>query len=342
MLVGIPLGVLSAMRQYSKLDFLLTGITFLGISIPSFLLGLGGLWILGVILKLVPIAGMSTPGRPTDFFDFLRHLFLPATILGFGYAALFMRYTRAAMLEVINTDYITTARSKGLPSRTVISRHAFRNALIPVITILALSLPEIVGAAVVTEQVFSWPGVGLLMVKAVGARDFYAIMGVALVLAVAVLVVQPPRRHRVRLRRPAHPVRLMATAEAAPLSAAARGSTHASTRNRRPGAHCVASSPSARDGGDSSSSSLMVSLPSSGTRQPPTTRTSGWGSPIGRPTGSSCSAPTRWAATCCRALLVGGRVSILVAWSSVAIATTIGTAVGVVGWLLRRAASTSC
>jgi peptide/nickel transport system permease protein len=188
MLVGIPLGILSATRQYSKLDFLLTGITFLGISIPSFLLGLGGLWILGVILKLVPIAGMSTPGRPTDFFDFLRHLALPATILGFGYAAIFMRYTRASMLEVINTDYITTARSKGLSNRVVIVRHAFRNAIIPVITILAISLPEIVGAAVVTEQVFTWPGVGLLMVQGVSARDYYAIMGVALVIALAVLV----------------------------------------------------------------------------------------------------------------------------------------------------------
>jgi peptide/nickel transport system permease protein len=188
MLVGVPLGIISATRQYSKLDFLLTGITFLGISIPSFLLGLGGLWILGVIFKLVPIAGMTTPGRPTDFIDFLRHLFLPATILGFGYAAIFMRYTRAAMLEVIHTDYITTARSKGLPNGTVVRRHAFRNALIPIITILALSLPEIVGAAVVTEQVFTWPGVGLLMVQGIGARDFYAIMGVALVVALFVLI----------------------------------------------------------------------------------------------------------------------------------------------------------
>ena len=189
MLVGIPLGVLSATRQYSKLDFFLTGATFLGISVPSFLLGLAGLWILGVILKLVPIGGMSTPGRPTDFFDFLRHLALPATILGFGYAALFMRYTRAAMLEVIHTDYITTARSKGLSNRTVIGRHAFRNAVIPVITILALSIPEIVGAAVVTEQVFTWPGVGLLMVQGISGRDFYMIMGVALVVAVSVLIV---------------------------------------------------------------------------------------------------------------------------------------------------------
>jgi peptide/nickel transport system permease protein len=186
--IGVPLGVLSATKQYSKLDFLLTGITFLGISIPSFLLGLGGLWILGVVLKLVPIAGMSTPGRPTDFFDFLRHLALPAGILGFGYGALFMRYTRSAMLEVIHTDYITTARSKGLPGRIIIGRHAFRNALIPIITILALSLPEIVGAAVVTEQVFTWPGVGLLMVTGINQRDYFVIMGVAIVVALAVLV----------------------------------------------------------------------------------------------------------------------------------------------------------
>lgn len=186
--IGVPLGILSATRQYSKIDFILTGITFLGISIPSFLLGLGGLWILGVVLKLVPIAGMSTPGRPTDFIDFLRHLILPASILGFGYAALFMRYTRSAMLEVIQSDYITTARSKGLSSRVVIGRHAFRNALIPIITILALSLPEIVGAAVVTEQVFQWPGAGLLMVEGINQRDYFVIMGMAIVIAVAVLV----------------------------------------------------------------------------------------------------------------------------------------------------------
>ena len=186
---GIPLGVLSAIRQYSKLDYLLTGITFLGISIPSFMLGLGGLYILGLILKLVPIAGMSTPGRPTDPIDFLRHLILPASILGFGYMALFMRYTRASMLEVIHSEYITTARSKGLAGRVVIGRHAFRNALIPIITILALSLPEIVGAAVVTEQVFQWPGVGLLMVEGINQRDYFLIMGVAIVLAFTTLIV---------------------------------------------------------------------------------------------------------------------------------------------------------
>jgi peptide/nickel transport system permease protein len=187
--VGIPLGVISAVRQHSKLDLTLTGITFLGVSFPSFLLGLGLLYIVGLQLRLVPIAGMVTIGKPFDPVDLGRHLVLPALILGFGYSALFMRYTRASMLEVIHADYITTARSKGLGGRTVVVRHAFRNALIPIITIIGLSVPEVVGAAVVTEQVFSWPGVGLLMVGGVRDRDYFLIMGVTVVLALVVLVV---------------------------------------------------------------------------------------------------------------------------------------------------------
>jgi peptide/nickel transport system permease protein len=188
-LVGIPLGILSAIRQYSKIDFALTGITFLGISLPSFMLGLGGLYLFGLQLKVVPIAGMTSVGKPFDFVDFLRHLALPVLILGFGYAAIFLRYTRAAMLDVIQLDYVTTARAKGLPSGTVLFRHAFRNALIPIITLIGLSIPEIMGAAVVTESVFSWPGLGLMMVEGVQDRDFLLIMGITLVLATTVLVV---------------------------------------------------------------------------------------------------------------------------------------------------------
>lgn len=188
MATGIPLGVLSAVRQYSRLDFLLTAITFLGISVPSFLLGLGGLYLVGLKWDLVPIAGMVTVGQPFAFTDFLHHLALPAVILAFGYAAIFLRYTRASMLEVVNAEYVTTARSKGLPRRTVIARHTFRNALIPIITIVGLSLPEMIGGAVVTEQVFSWPGLGMLLVDGVNDRDYYLIMGITLFLAVAVLV----------------------------------------------------------------------------------------------------------------------------------------------------------
>jgi peptide/nickel transport system permease protein len=188
LLAGIPLGILSAVRQYSKADFLLTGVTFLGISLPSFLLGLGGLWLLGLQLRIVPIAGMTTVGKPFDLVDFVRHLALPALILGFGYMAIFLRYTRAAMLDVIHSDYVTTARSKGLRGTTVLWRHAFRNGLIPVITLIGLSIPEIVGAAVVTETVFSWPGLGLMMVEGVSQRDYLLIMGVTILLATVVLL----------------------------------------------------------------------------------------------------------------------------------------------------------
>lgn len=188
LLVGVPLGVLSAVRQYSKLDFVLTGITFMGISMPSFLLGIGGLWLIGLQLNLVPIAGMVTVGKPFSLGDLAIHLALPATILAFAYAAIFMRYTRASMLEVINSDYMTTARSKGLGSRTVIARHGFRNAVIPVITIIGLTIPEMIGGAVVTEQVFSWPGLGQLLVDGVISRDYFLIMGITMVLSVFVLV----------------------------------------------------------------------------------------------------------------------------------------------------------
>ncbi len=186
--VGIPLGILSAVRQYSKMDFILTGATFLGISLPSFMLGLGGLWLLGLQLDLVPIAGMTTVGQPWELWDFLHHLVLPALILGFGYMAIFLRYTRAAMLDIIHLDYITTARSKGLSGSTILTRHAFRNALIPIITLIGLSIPEVVGAAVVTETVFSWPGLGLMMVEGIQDRDFLLIMGITMVLATTVLI----------------------------------------------------------------------------------------------------------------------------------------------------------
>ena len=185
---GVPLGILSAVRKYSKADFALTGITFLGISLPSFMLGLGGLWLFGLKLRLVPIAGMRTIGKESDFVDFVSHLALPAMILGFGYMAIFLRYTRAAVLEVIHSDYIATARSKGLTAPVVLLRHAFRNALIPVITLIGLSIPEVVGAAVVTETVFTWPGLGLMMVEGIQDRDFLLIMGVTMVLALTVLV----------------------------------------------------------------------------------------------------------------------------------------------------------
>lgn len=185
--IGVPLGVLSALRQYSVLDFALTGTALLGISTPSFLLGLGFLYVFGLQFRMFPIGGMTTPSQPFEVSDFLAHLVLPAIALTVYYVAVFMRYTRAAMLDVIGSPYITTAESKGLPPRVVTLRHAFRNALIPIITVVGLTVPEIVGGAVIVENIFSWPGMGSLMTRAVIARDFQMIMAVSLVVSVAIL-----------------------------------------------------------------------------------------------------------------------------------------------------------
>src|SRR5215471_5515132 len=185
--IGIPLGVISAVRQYSWLDFQLTGVAFLGISTPSFLAGIGGLYIFGLVLGIFPIGGMQTAGKPFSVPDFLAHLALPAMIIGFGYVAIFMRYTRSAMLEVIHSPFVTTAESKGLPNHVVVVRHALRNALIPILSVIGVLLPEMVGAAAITETVFTWPGLGLRVVEAANGRDFPVIMGIALIFAIVVL-----------------------------------------------------------------------------------------------------------------------------------------------------------
>jgi peptide/nickel transport system permease protein len=187
-LVGIPVGIISALRQYSRLDFALTALAFLGISSPSFLLGLGGLYVFGLKLGLFPIGGMVTPSQPFALGDFLHHLALPALVLSFAYIALLMRYTRSSMLEVIQATYVTTARAKGLEEKQVILVHAFRNALIPIITVIGLALPEMVGGAVITETVFSWPGMGSLLVEGVAGRDFPLIMGISLIVGTTVLM----------------------------------------------------------------------------------------------------------------------------------------------------------
>ena len=186
-LIGIPLGVFSALRQYSRLDFVLTTLAFLGVSTPSFLLGLGGLYVLGLKMKLFPIGGIASTTGDASIVDFLHHLALPAMILGFGYIAILMRYTRSSMLEVVRATYVTTARAKGLGERIVVFRHAFRNALIPILTIIGLVLPEMVGGAVITETVFTWPGMGSLLIDSVNGRDYSMLMGISLSVAIAVL-----------------------------------------------------------------------------------------------------------------------------------------------------------
>lgn len=188
LLVGLPFGVLSAVKQYSKLDYGLTAFTMTMISAPTFFVGLVGIYIFGVYLRVLPTADIETFGEPFSIVDRLRHLVLPASILGLANAAPLMRYARASMLEVLHREYMTTARAKGLLPRIVLLRHGLRNALLPIITILGLLLPELVAGAVVTEQIFAWPGMGTMAVRAAADRDPASLMGVVLIVGIGVLI----------------------------------------------------------------------------------------------------------------------------------------------------------
>jgi peptide/nickel transport system permease protein len=186
--VGLVIGVVSAVRQYSPLDYTATVAAFLAVSTPSFFLGLGLVYIFAVRWRFLPSSGMRTLGADDSVVDLLRHMVLPVAVLAAAQAPLVMRYARSTMLEMLRQDYVTTARAKGLGERVVLLGHAFRNALIPLITVIGLSLPELLSGAVITETIFQWPGMGLLAVRAVTARDYPLILGTILVTATMVLV----------------------------------------------------------------------------------------------------------------------------------------------------------
>ena len=187
LLIAIPTGVLSALKQYSLLDYIVTAFGFLAISIPSFFLGLGAIYIFAVKFGWLPAGGMYTVGKPPSLGDAIRHIVLPATVLGLAQAAPLIRYTRSGMLEVIRQDYVTVARAKGLGERLVIFRHALRNALIPLVTVIALQLPALLGGTVIIEAVFAWPGMGTLAITAIRGRDYPVIMAINLISALMVL-----------------------------------------------------------------------------------------------------------------------------------------------------------
>ncbi len=185
-LVGVPVGVIAAVRQYSRFDYAATFFAYLGVSLPSFFLGLILIYFLSLKLDLFPTGGLQTIGIAPNVFDRLRHLVLPGTVLGMYQAALVMRYTRSSMLEAIHQDYVRTARGKGLRERSVIFTHALRNALMPVITLAGLQFPLLLGGAIITEQIFGWPGMGRLAVEAIFNRDYPVIMGLNMMTAVMV------------------------------------------------------------------------------------------------------------------------------------------------------------
>ncbi|MGE3798538.1 MAG: ABC transporter permease, partial [Thermomicrobiales bacterium] len=172
----------------SLIDYLVTIFGFATISIPAFFLALAAIYVFAIKLQWLPLAGMSTLGQPPTFIDSVKHLILPATVLGLGQAAPLIRYTRSSMLETIRQDYVRVARAKGLSERAVITRHALRNALIPLVTVIALTLPQLLGGTVIIEQIFSWPGMGSLAIKAVRGRDYPTIMAINMIGAVAILI----------------------------------------------------------------------------------------------------------------------------------------------------------
>lgn len=176
LLLAIPIGIVSATRQYSLLDYSATTVAFFGISLPTFFTGIVAVYFLAVKYPIFPMNGMWTPGAPFSVWDRIHHLMLPALVLGFQTIASYTRFTRASMLEVLRQDYVRTARSKGLAERVVIYKHALRNGMIPIVTLLGFSLPGLFGGAIITETIFTWPGMGLLTIEAVGTRDYPVLM----------------------------------------------------------------------------------------------------------------------------------------------------------------------
>lgn len=187
-IVGVLFGVAAAVKQYSVLDGILTILAFLGISTPVYLTGLLALYFFSLRLGWFPAGGYSTPGQPFSVTDRLEHLILPASIIAINYIAQTMRYTRSAMLEVLGQDYVRTGRAKGLSERVVVLRHAFRNALLPIVTLIGASVPALIGGAIFIESIFGWPGIGRLLLSGVEARDFPVIIGITFVLAIVTLL----------------------------------------------------------------------------------------------------------------------------------------------------------
>lgn len=173
---AIPIGILAAVKQYSWTDKVISTFATIGYAIPSFLLGVYLLYLGGVVLGTFPMFGLESFGRRGDFLDMAWHLVLPVTSLAVQQIAAWARYMRASMLEVLHQDYVRTARAKGLPSSRVLGKHALRNALIPVVTLLGLSIPALISGAAITETIFSYPGLGSMFVEAVRTYDYPVVL----------------------------------------------------------------------------------------------------------------------------------------------------------------------
>jgi peptide/nickel transport system permease protein len=193
LLIAIPTGVISAIRQYSWFDHAGTLFAFVGNSVPTFWSGLMAIivfhtWFRAWGLPYLPAQGMYTlGGADTGLLDRLAHLVLPVSVLALFSAAHYTRYVRASMLEVIHQDYVRTARAKGLAEGTVVLRHALKNAAIPLVTIIALDLPQLFSGALITESIFAWPGIGRLFLEAATRFDYAVLMAILTITAALVV-----------------------------------------------------------------------------------------------------------------------------------------------------------
>jgi peptide/nickel transport system permease protein len=181
------IGVLSALRPHSWIDLLATGSAFVGIAMPVFWLGLLLQLVFAVELGWAPVSGTHTVGT-SSIGDHLRHLVLPAIVLASRYVASWSRYFRASLIAALQSDYVRTARAQGLSEMRVLFVHALRNALVPVVSAMALGLADLVSGAVITETVFAWPGIGRLFVQAMFGRDYPVLMGILLMGSLTVIV----------------------------------------------------------------------------------------------------------------------------------------------------------
>jgi peptide/nickel transport system permease protein len=186
LIVALPIGIISAVRQYSLMDNAVTVFAFFGLSMPNFWFALMLMLLFAVKWNLLPAVGA---GMDKPFLERWKYLIMPMVVLGFNYMASYVRFMRSSMLENIRKDYVTTARAKGLAERAILFRHVFKNAILPVITVVGMSIPNLIGGAIIVESVFAWPGVGRLGYDAVLRRDYPTIMGLTMITAAFVMVV---------------------------------------------------------------------------------------------------------------------------------------------------------
>jgi peptide/nickel transport system permease protein len=188
LLIAIPVGVLTATRQYSWFDHIVTGSTFAFLSTPTFWLGLLLLLFFGLQLRWLPLGGIQTLGTDFSVLDRARHLVLPVATLALVQIGSYTRFLRASMLETIHQDFMRTARAKGLTERIVVLRHALKNAAIPLVTVAALDLPDLFAGALVTEQIFGWPGMGRLFWDSATRFDYPVLMGILAITSILIVL----------------------------------------------------------------------------------------------------------------------------------------------------------